>query len=224
MLKVGLTGGIASGKSTVGEMLVARGAHLTRADEISHRLMNPGKPVYEEVIRRFGRGVLNADGTVNRARLAEAAFGSGGASRIEELNQIVHPAVLKEQQAWMESVGLSDPRAIAVVEAALLLEAGARSQFDRLIVVTCRPEQRIERWAERVHVDSEVARKEVARRMAAQLPDAEKVKAADYVIDNSGTVAETEKQVAEVFAALESETDKAGTSGGTLKPGTGLPG
>jgi dephospho-CoA kinase len=208
LLRVGLTGGIASGKSTVGEMLVARGAHLIQADKISHGLMDPGKPVYEEVVRHFGRDVLNSDGSIDRPRLAEAAFGAARGSRIEELNRIVHPAVLKDQEAWMESVGRGDARAIAVVEAALLLEAGARSQFDRLIVVTCRPDLRIARWAERVHVDLEAARKEVARRMAAQMPDEEKIKAADYVIDNSGTLAETGRQAARVFASLKLEADK----------------
>jgi len=170
LLRVGLTGGIASGKSTVGEMFVALGAHLIRADEISHQLMQPGQAVYEEVVRHFGRGILDGEGKINRARLAEAAFGSGGVegSRIRELNQIVHPAVLQKQAEWMDEIGGSEPGAIAVVEAALLLEAGAAGQFDRLVVVTCRPEQRVRRWAERMHVDEASARREVTRRMAAQ--------------------------------------------------------
>lgn len=213
MLRVGLTGGIASGKSTVGEMFVARGARLIRADEISHQLMRPGEVVYEEVVRHFGRGILDPDGTVNRKRLAEAAFGSGsGKSRIEELNQIVHPAVLKKQEQWMEDVGRREAEAIAMVEAALILEAGARAQFDRLVVVTCRPEQRIERWARCTGVDEEAARREVERRMAAQLPDEEKVRAADYVIDNSGPLSETEKQVQELFARLQGEAAATGKS------------
>ena len=108
MIKVGLTGGIASGKSVVGEMFAKLGAHVIQADAISHELMQPGQAVYEEVVRHFGREILNADGTVNRPRLAEAAFGAPGsasASRVEELNKIVHPAVIRRQDEWMEEVG-----------------------------------------------------------------------------------------------------------------------
>jgi dephospho-CoA kinase len=201
MLKLGLTGGIATGKSVVGEMLVALGAHLIQADAISHRLMQPGEPVYQEVVRAFGPGILNPDGTVNRPRLAEAAFG-GKPSRIQELNKIVHPAVVNKQDEWMETIGLRDPHAIAIVEAALILEAGVAKHFDRLLVVTCRPQQRVERWATRTKVDLETARREVARRMAAQLPDEEKVKAADYIIDNSGSLDETRAQVGELYPKL----------------------
>jgi dephospho-CoA kinase len=172
MLKLGLTGGIAAGKSVVGEMLVAQGAHLIQADAISHQLMQPGEAVYQEVVRAFGPGILNPDGSVNRARLAEAAFGGGNRpSRIQELNKIVHPAVVKKQDEWMETIGRGDPKVIAIVEAALILEAGAAKHFDRLLVVTCRPEQRVERWAARTNVGLETARREVTRRMAAQLPD-----------------------------------------------------
>ena len=203
MLKVGLTGGIAAGKSVVGEMFVALGAHLIQADTIAHRLMQPGEAVYQEVVRHFGSGILNADGSINRARLAEAAFGDGGRpSRIQELNRIVHPAVVRRQSEWMQEVGRRDPHAIAMVEAALILEAGAAQGFDRLVVVTCHPEQRIERWAARVKVDREMARREVARRMAAQLPDEEKIKAADYVIDNSGSLDDTKEKVREVYRQL----------------------
>ncbi len=210
MLKVGLTGGIASGKSVVGEMFVMLGAHLIQADAISHQLMQPGEAVYREVVRHFGSGILNPDGTVNRARLAEAAFGPSpeNKSRIEELNRIVHPAVIKRQDEWMEEVGRKDPKAIAMVEAALILEAGATERFDKLVVVTCHPEQRIQRWAARVGGDEETARREVARRMAAQLPDEDKIKAAQYVIDNSGSLDETRKQVAKVYAELKREAEE----------------
>ena len=207
MLKLGLTGGIAAGKSAVGEMLVELGAFLIQADAISHQLMQPGEAVYEEVVRAFGRGILNTDGTVNRVRLAEAAFGSGDKpSRIQELNKIVHPAVIKRQDEWMAAVGGGDSKAIAIVEAALILEAGAAKQFDRLLVVTCRPEQRIERWAEKTNVDLETARREVNRRMAAQLSDEEKIKAADYVIDNSGSLDETRAKVNELFPRLRAQS------------------
>jgi dephospho-CoA kinase len=206
MLKVGLTGGIASGKSVVGEMLVALGAHLVEADRISHDLMLPGQPVYNEVVRHFGGGILNPDLSVNRSKLAEAAFGSPASpSRVQELNRIVHPAVIRSQEAWMEEMGREDPHAVAIVEAALIVEAGAAKRFDRLIVVTCSDQQRIARFAARQKLDLEAARKEVARRMAAQLPDAAKIKAADYVIDNSGSLDKTREQVHEVWKKLRAE-------------------
>ncbi len=204
MLKLGLTGGIASGKSVVGEMFVKLGAHLIKSDAVAHWLMEPGRPVYEEVVRRFGREILNADGSINRARLAEAAFGApGGASpRVAELNEIVHPAVIRHENEWMEEIGQRDGNAIAIVEAALILEANAAGRFDRLMVVTCHPEQRIVRYARRLGISEDAARAEVTRRMAAQIPDEEKIRAADFVIDNSESLASTEQQVQRVFAAL----------------------
>jgi dephospho-CoA kinase len=201
VLKVGLTGGIAAGKSVVGEMFAALGAHVIQADEISHQLMQPGQAVYREVVAHFGAEILNPDGGVNRARLAELAF-SGNPSRVQELNQIVHPAVIRREEEWMEQVSQRDPQAVAMVEAALILEAGMATGLDRLVVVTCRPEQRIERWARRLNVDEETARREVTRRMAAQLPDEEKIKAADYVVDNSGSLDETRRQVKKIYAQL----------------------
>ena len=211
MLKVGLTGGIAAGKSVVGEMFVALGARLVQADRIAHSLMQPGEAVYNEVVRHFGREILNPDGSVNRAKLAEVAFGpatapeSKRASRIEELNRIVHPVVIRSQEEWMQEMGRQDPPAIAIVEAALLLEAGAGKRFDRLIVVTCSEEQRVTRFAARQKIDLEAARKEVIRRMAAQLSDEEKIKAADFVIDNSGSLEKTREQVRQVWQKLKPE-------------------
>jgi dephospho-CoA kinase len=199
MLKVGLTGGIAAGKSVVGEMFVKLGAHLIQADQISHQLMQPGQPVHDEVVKHFGLGILNPDQTVNRPKLAEAAF----SGRIQELNQIVHPAVIQRQNEWMTEVGQREPHAIAMVEAALILEAGFGDDFDRLVVVTCREEQRVQRWAHRMNVDVEAARREVARRMAAQFTDEDKIKASDFVIDNSGSLDETQKQVGEIYAQLK---------------------
>jgi dephospho-CoA kinase len=208
MLKVGLTGGIASGKSVVGEMFVALGAHLVQADRIAHQLMLPGQAVYNEVVRHFGGGILNPDLSVNRAKLAEAAFGSAASatpSRVQELNRIVHPAVIRSQEEWMEEIGQQDAHAVAMVEAALILEAGAAKRFDRIIVVTCNDEQRIARFAARQKLDLEAARKEVARRMAAQIPDAEKIKVADYVIDNSGSLEQTREQVRQLWEKLHAE-------------------
>ena len=175
MLKLGLTGGIASGKSVVGEIFVKLGAHLIQADAVAHSLMQPGHAVHEEVVRRFGREILNPDGSINRPRLAEAAFGTPGGAppRVKELNEIVHPAVIDHENKWMEEIARRDPNAIAIVEAALILESGAAGRFDRLIVVTCHPEQRVLRFARRLGISEDAARAEVARRMAAQIPDEE---------------------------------------------------
>ena len=204
MLRIGLTGGIASGKSAVGEIFVKLGAYLIQSDAIAHDLMKPARPVYDEVVRHFGREILNSDGTINRPRLAEAAFAkrSGAPARIQELNEIVHPAVIEYENNWMDEIARRDPNAIAIVEAALILEAGAAGRFDYLIVVTCSPEQRVQRFAQRTGISEEAARPEVSRRMAAQMPDAEKIKMADFAIDNSGSLTDTEQQVRRVFAAL----------------------
>jgi dephospho-CoA kinase len=206
LLRVGLTGGMACGKSVVGEMFVALGAHVIQSDAVAHQLMQPDEAVYEEVLRRFGATILNPDRTVNRAKLAEAAFGQS--PRIAELNRIVHPAVIDYENRWMQEIAQRDPHAIAMVEAALILEAGGANRFDRLVVVTCRPDQRIDRWATRAKVGSDAARREVTRRMAAQLPDEEKIKAADYVIDNSGSLDETRQKVQRVYEKLLVEEKK----------------
>ena len=212
LLKVGLTGGIASGKSVVGEMLVGLGARIIQADHIAHELMQPGQPVYNEVVRHFGKAILNPDGAINRPKLAEAAFNPDktGATRVAELNQIVHPAVIHRENEWMETEGRHDPHVIAVVEAALILEAGAADRLDRLIVVTCSEEQRVARYAQRLNIDVETARREVKRRMAAQLPDSEKMKRADFVIDNSGSLDETQAQVERVYSALKTQAELTG--------------
>jgi len=209
LLRLGLTGGIASGKSVVGEMFVKLGAHLIQSDAVAHALMQPGCAVYEEVVRRFGREVLNPDGSVNRSRLAAAAFGvpGGAPPRIKELNEIVHPAVIAHENEWMEEICRRDPNAVAIVEAALILEARVAGRFDRLIVVTCLPEQRIQRYALRLGISEDPARAEVTRRMAAQISDEEKIKVADFVIDNSGSLEETEQQVQRVFAELRPGSD-----------------
>jgi dephospho-CoA kinase len=211
LLKVGLTGGIASGKSAVGEMFVALGAHLIQADSIAHQLMHPGQPVYDEIVRHFGRGILNLDGTINRPKLADAAFDSKSekkSSQIKALNRIVHPAVIRRQEEWMGEIGRLDPRAVAIVEAALIIEAGAARRFDRLIVVTCRDQQRVNRFAARHNLSLEGARQEVTRRMAAQLSDEEKMKAADYVIDNAGSLDGTREQVLEVWQGLQAQNPR----------------
>jgi dephospho-CoA kinase len=207
LLKVGLTGGIGSGKSAVGAIFAALGAHVIQADQVAHGLMQPGQAVYEKVVEAFGPDILDPDGRINRRKLADAAFGVGepARSRVSELNQIVHPAVIAYENSWMRDLGEREPSAIGMVEAALLLEAGGGERFDRLVVVTCPFEVRVKRWARRTEVDEDSARLELERRMKAQLPDEEKIKAADYVIDNSGPLRETERQVREVFVKLQEE-------------------
>src|SRR5215813_7911906 len=193
-------------------MFVRLGVHLVLADDIAHQLMQPGQAVYAEVVKCFGREILNSDGTVNRAKLATLAFGvpgSGAPARVQVLNAIVHPAVIAQENDWMEDTERRDPHAIVMVEAALILEAGTANRFDRLVVVTCRPEQRVQRFAARLKISEDAARAEVTRRMAAQFADEEKVKAADYVIDNSGSLDTTEEQVKRVFALLKAQAGAA---------------
>ena len=174
-----------------------------QADQVAHDLMQPGQAVYREVVERFGTGILDGDRNINRAKLAEAAFGHAGEqSRVKELNQIVHPAVIQAQEEWLAQMVRDDPGGVAVVEAALILEADLEKYFDRIVVVTCRPEQRIERWAKRTGSDHATAKAEVARRMAAQFSEEEKIKAADYMIDNSGTLEQAKTAAAKVLAEL----------------------
>lgn len=199
MLKVGLTGGMASGKSTVGEMLQARGAHVLQADRLAQELMKPGLPVYDAVVRHFGREIVKPDGTIHRAKLAGIVF----PDRIKELNQIVHPAVIQRQEEWMNEIGAREPHAVTIVEAALIVEAGTGRQFQKLIVVTCSLEQKIERFAKRLGVSVADARAEVERRMAAQVSDEVKVKNADFVIDNSGPMEALAPQVERVWSELK---------------------
>jgi len=199
MLRVGLTGGVACGKTTVGQMMAARGAHFLQADTLAHRLYEPGEPVYQAVVERFGREILNGNGTIDRKQLANAAF----PDRIAELNAIVHPAVIDAQVRWMAECERADPHGIAVIEAALILEAGAAKDFDKLIVVTCGLEQKVARYAQRAKISSEEARAEVLRRSSAQLPDEEKAARADYVIDNSGSLDDTTRQLDPVWAELK---------------------
>ena len=205
MLRVGLTGGVASGKTTVGKMMEEHGAYVVQADIIAHELMSPGEAVYAEVVKRFGQSIVNKNdgGAIDRAKLGAIAFGEG---RITELNQIVHPAVIHRQEEWMMEICRKDPEAVAVVEAALILEAGVNGRFDKLVVVTCAEEEKRRRFVERAGVrgigpaDAEQQFESV---LAAQLPDTDKVKAADYVIDNSGALDETRAQVEKVMQELK---------------------
>ncbi len=198
MLKVGLTGGIACGKTTVLAMFAELGAHTLRADAVAHRLMVPGEPMFDEIVAAFGEEVLTLDGTIARPKLATAAF----PNRIGELNAIVHPRVLAFEDDWMQQIGKTDPHGVAICEAALLIEAGGLARYDKLIVVTCTLEQKIQRFAERTGTTPNEARAEVLKRMAAQMPEAEKAKLADFVIDNSAAKETAEQQVREVWQQL----------------------
>ena len=201
MLRVGLTGGLACGKSVVAEMFRKRGADVIHADAIAHGLMRPGEEVYAAVVAAFGSDILKPDYSIDRAKLATRAF-SGG--RIEELNRIVHPPVIRRQEEWMAEVAQRDSRAVIIVEAALIFEAGLHRRFDRIVVVTCTPGQKVERFVSRMgpSMEPEAGRVEAERRIAAQLPESHKADAADYVIDNSGTLAATEAQVDWIYSEL----------------------
>jgi dephospho-CoA kinase len=163
--------------------------------------MAPGLPAYNEIVDKFGDVILNPDKTVNRAKLAELAFDKKR-PRIYELNRILHPGVIQKYEKWMDDIEKQEPNAIVMLEAALLLEAGLRRRFDKIIVVTLKQQQRVERWAQRFNLDPETARLEVTRRMMAQAPDEAKLQAADFVIDNSGSIEETKAQVKKVYEAL----------------------
>jgi len=206
-LRVGLTGGLASGKTTVAEMFASRGAYVLYADKVGHELMEPGQPIYAEIIKGFGESIVSSDKSINREALARLAFGSG---RIEELNRIVHPQVAARLELWIEEMSEFDPRAVLIFEAALILEAGLGKYFDKLVVVTSDPQQKLERFLKRapnVNANDESDRakilSEAKQRMAAQLSDQEKIAAADYVIDNSGETSETERQVSKVYKELQ---------------------
>lgn len=201
MLRVGLTGGVACGKSTVAKMFADLGAQVVDADSIAHELYSPGQDVYQELVKRFGQGIVKPDGEIDRAKLAAAAFDGG---RVEELNKIVHPAVIRQQDRWIREVAARDPHAVAIVEAALIFEAGVTDRFDKIMVVTCKPAQKVTRFAERTGRNEADARADVDRRTKAQIPDEEKARRADFVIDNSGSVEETRHQVERIYAELKS--------------------
>jgi dephospho-CoA kinase len=201
MLKVGLTGGVACGKSTVAKMFADLGAQVIDADSIAHELYRPGQDVYHELVKRFGQEIVKPDGEIDRAKLAAAAFDGG---RVEELNKIVHPAVIRRQDRWMRELAARDPHAVAVVEAALIFEAGVKDHFDKIMVVSCKPAQKVTRFAERTGKSDADARADVDRRTKAQIPDEEKARQADFVIDNSGSLEETRHQVERIYAELKS--------------------
>lgn len=196
MLRVGLTGGLASGKSFVGRELGSLGCLLIKADELGHQVLEPGGEAYDAVIAEFGPGILNADGTIDRRKLGAIVFHQP--ERLAKLNSMVHPPVRARTQKLIDDFAKDHPDGIAVSEAAILIETGSSRRYDRLIVAVCSAEQQIERAMARDHL----TREEVLDRLSRQMPLAEKVKYADYVIDTSGTKERTIDQTRKVFEDL----------------------
>jgi len=223
VLRVGLTGGLGSGKSTVAHMLASLGAHVLEADEQGRTLMQPGQPVYAEIVRVFGPSVVAADGTLDRKRLAELAFSQG---RLQDLNAIVHPAVIEAQRQWSRQVFAQDPAAVTIVVSALIFEverdartrgesdnilADWRRRMGRVIVVTAPEDLRIARYLARLGVSPEnraAAEADARARIAHQVPDALKVARADYVLENSGDEAALATQVRTLWFRLQAESNK----------------
>ncbi len=202
MLKVGLTGSIATGKSLVAEMLAARGCRVLHADLIAHELMAPGKPAYEEIVSQFGRDILGPTGVIDRQRLAKIVFADR--QQLEQLNRILHPRVLTETEQEMARLKQADPQAVVVLEAALLIESGYHKQLDKLIVTWCPPEQQIERLRARDGLTPAAAQ----QRVQAQMSTEEKRGHADYEIDCSSSLEETEAQVERVYQELRGLAEK----------------
>ena len=198
MLLAGLTGGLACGKSFVGHALADLGAHLIQADELGHQVLLPEGEAYEPVLRLFGNTILDEQARIDRRKLGGLVFGS--AEKLAALSGIVHPAVERRQKTIVERIAADDGRAIVVVEAAILVETGSYTKFDRLIVVVCELEQQVERAMKR----DALTREEVMARLARQLPQAEKKRVANYIIDTSGAKEATLEQTREVYRSLRS--------------------
>ena len=196
MLKVGLTGGLACGKTFVGQALADLGCHLIQADELGHEILLPGGEAYADVVREFGPGILNQDGTIDRKRLAAEVFAKP--ERLEALNRLVHPHVFRRERELIDRFAKADPRGIVVVEAAILIETGTFKNYDRLILVECEEQQQVARALKRDHTD----RADVLARIRRQMPLDEKRKFAHYVIDTSGSKEDTLRRVREVYDAL----------------------
>jgi len=196
MLRVGLTGGIACGKSTVAALMRELGCQLSEADSIAHRLMQPGQPTYDEIVREFGRQILQSGGPIDRAKLAAIVFNEK--ERLSRLNQIVHPRVMAEQDRWLDEMERAEPGGVAVVEAPLLIEGGYHTRVHRLVVVWCQREQQMERLLARG-----LTRVQAEQRIAAQMPLEEKLRLADDQIDSSGSLEATRHQVEQLVAMLK---------------------
>jgi dephospho-CoA kinase len=193
MLRVGLTGGLASGKSTVGAELERLGCRVLRADEVGHAVLARGGEAYAGVVAEFGAAVLREDGEIDRSRLAAIVFQDE--QRLKRLNALVHPAVYEREESWLQQVEDSDPGAIAVVEAAILIETGRYRRYQRVVVAVCRVEQQIERAMAR----DGVSREQVEARLRRQMSLEEKARLADDLIDTSASIEETLEQVRRLY-------------------------
>jgi dephospho-CoA kinase len=166
------------------------------ADTVAHRVIEPGRPAYLEIISQFGREILNEDGAINRAALGAMVFTSKNAR--EKLNAIVHPRVYEAQVEWFEQVAAHDPDAIAVVDAALMIETGSYRRFDKVIVVYCSPELQLQRLTER----NGFTREQAQARISAQMPSEEKLKYADYSVNTSNGFEDTRRQIEKIYEEL----------------------
>jgi len=202
MLRVGLTGSIATGKSFVSGVLAGLGCRVVDADELARLVVEPGTEGLRAVVEEFGAEVLSASGTLDRARLGALVFGD--ARRRERLNSILHPLIIAEQDALLRRWEAEDRRGVAVVDAALMIESGGYRRFDTLIVVHCRPEVQLERLMRR----NNLSREEAERRIAAQMPQEEKLRYADFSIDTSGSFEETRARTEEVYKDLRRMADE----------------
>jgi dephospho-CoA kinase len=205
MLRVGLTGGLGSGKSTVARMFAELGAAVISADQLGRQLMQPGEPVYAAIVKTFGSGVVRSDGSLDRKKLAELAFQHNQA---DALNHIVHPAVVAAEEEWMRGVFAAEPGLVAIVESALIFEVekwstapGWMQRFDKLILVTVPDDVKIARFVARIGAH-DGAQADARARIAAQIPDNEKVGRCDYVIDNTGSLEATRALVEKIYGEL----------------------
>ena len=204
MLRVGLTGGLGSGKSTVANMLRERGAYVLSSDEMARKLMEPGRPVFAAIVEQFGPGVLLSGGDLDRAALARIAFAEGKA---DELNAIVHPATIALQAEVVAEVARRDPDAIVVVESALIFETkygnGWRERFDKMILVTAPKALKVARFVARSgDADLTGLKAEARRRLAQMLPDEQKASKCDFVVCNDGFLDELREKVERLWAEL----------------------
>ena len=202
MLRVGLTGGLASGKTFVGHALADLGCLLIQADELGRQVLEQGGQTYDAVVASFGREILDPNGNINRRSLAKIVFANP--EELARLNALVHPRVKERERALAEEFAQKQPDGIAVTEAAILVETGSYKDYDRLIVAVCRPEQQIERAMER----DGASREEVLNRLRRQMPLEDKVKHADFVIDTSGTRENTIQQVRAVYESLRNSSPR----------------
>jgi len=197
MLKVGLTGSIAVGKSFVLEVLRELGARTMDADQIARECVEPGTPGLSAVVEEFGDGVLAANGSLDRMKLGAIIFADE--AKRQKLNSILHPFIIARQDEVMQQWDGETPEAIAVIDAALMIESGGYKRFDKLIVVHCQPEIQLQRLMKR----NNLSREEAALRIKSQMPQEEKMKYADYLVDTSGEFENTRRQVEELWRKLQ---------------------